>query len=154
MGEGVRSQGHTKRRLRNHPLPPLLLRLLSRLHHPKHLLLTNPLYTWQRHTELRRLLIPLLLNRTTDLLLLAFLLISVQQVPWQGLLGRFCGGGFLGLLLVRPDGLLHLDLLMVPFLCVHLGAQTREILRVLADSVGFARGALADSFIVVEAEDV
>jgi hypothetical protein len=42
----------------------------------------------------------------------------------------------------------------VPLFLVEFGAQAAEVLRILGLFVGFARGALADAFIVVEAGGV
>jgi hypothetical protein len=52
---------------------------------------------------------------------------------------------------VRPDRLLHLDLLLAALLGVQFGAQTAVVLRLLGAIVTFTRNALTLAFIVVEA---
>lgn len=52
-----------ERRLRDHPLPTLAL-TLTRLQHLEHLVLRNPPNLRQRYSELGRLVLPPLLNRT------------------------------------------------------------------------------------------
>jgi hypothetical protein len=52
---------------------------------------------------------------------------------------------------VRPDRLLHLDLLLAALLGVQFGAQAAVILCLLGAIVAFTRDALALALIVVEA---
>ena len=72
---------YTKSRLCNHAFPPLLRRLLPRLHNLEHLLLAYPPHLRQWHAELRRLLIAFLLDLTAQCF--GFIsLAPIQQVLW------------------------------------------------------------------------
>lgn len=139
-----------KRRLGDHPLPALLVRLLARVDNLEHLLLTDPLHLGQRHRELGRLLSPLVLDRTGQCLGVGRLR-PVKQVLGQGGLGRLGGGGGLDvLLLLGLDAFAHLDLLGMALLLVQLGPQAAQVLGILGLFVRFTGLALADALIVVE----
>jgi hypothetical protein len=146
-----REPGPHKRRLRDHALPRLLLRLLSRLDHREHFLLAHTLDLWNRDREPRRLLIALLLDGRRQRFRV-LLVAAVQQVLRQGFGGGLGGLGRLDVaLLVAADLLLHLDLLLAALLRVKFGAQAPVVLRFLGRVVALAGDALADALIVVEA---
>lgn len=59
---------------------PLLCGLLPRLDNFEHLLLTDTLHLWQRHTKLRRLLRPFVLDLRTQRLGIICRLVPIQQI--------------------------------------------------------------------------
>jgi len=139
-----------ERRLGNHPLPPLLLRLRTSLDDLEHLILSDSFHSWQRHRKLRRLLLSLLLDRRTERLG-GIRPLAVEQVGGQRLRRGLGGlGGLDRLLLVRLEGLSQLDLLGVPLLGVEFRPQTVQFLCIFRLLVRFTRGLLSLALLVVE----
>lgn len=125
--------------------------LLSSVDNLEHLLLTDTLDLRQRDSELRSLLITLILDSTGEGLGVGFLR-SVEQILGQRSLGRLVGrGGFDVLLLLGLDALLHLNLLLVALLLVQLGPQTTQVLRIVGLLVSLTGLTLALTLIVIEA---
>ena len=154
LDRSTREAWTDKSRLSDHPLPALLLRLLSRLDNGEHFLLGNTLDLGQRDREPGSLFITLLLNGRREgfgILLVA----AVQEICGKrvgGWLGCFVG--FDVAFLVCADLLLHLDLLLPALLGVQLGPQTTEVLRFLRGIVSFTGNLLALALIVIEALSV
>ena len=140
-----------KRRLGDHPLPPLLLGLGTRLDDLEHLVLGDSLDARQRDREFRGFLLPLLLDRGRQRLGDVGLL-AVEEVRRKRLRGgRGWSRGFHRLLLVRFERLAQLQLLGVPLLGVEFGSQPVQLLRIFRQLVRFASGLFALAFFVVEA---
>lgn len=119
----ARKVGPDERRLGNHALPALLVRLLARADGLEHLLLTDAAHLWDGHAEARRLLRALALDGAAERLCAARGR-TVEEVLRQGLSrGGGVAGGLDVLLLVRAERLLELDLLLVALGLVQLGAQ-------------------------------
>lgn len=117
-----------KRRLGNHALPALLLRLLARVDDLEHLLLGDAADLREGHGEAGGLLGALVLDGGADCLGRGGVL-AVEQVGGHGVGRVVLGGGALDVaLLVGLDLLAHLDLLLVPLLGVHLGPQAAQVL--------------------------
>ena len=120
-----------KCRLRDHPLPRLLGRLLARLDDLEHLLLGDTPDFRKRDGELGRLLGPLVLDLRRQGFRVGWIG-AVEEVGRDGLRGLLLGRGALDVaLLVGLDRLAQLDLLVVPLLGVQLGPQAAEVLGVL-----------------------
>lgn len=145
-----REVGAHEGRLGHHALPTLLVRLLASMHNLEHLLLGNTLDLGQGHGEPSSLLGSLVLDGGTQSLS-GCGVVSVEQVGGDGVCRLLVGGGgFDVALLVGLDLFAHLDLLLVPLLGVHLGAQTAEVLSLLRGVMTLTGGLLACTLFMIE----
>lgn len=136
--------------LGDHSLPRLFVCFLARVDNLEHFLLADTLNLGQRNSELGRFLSTLILDSAGEGLGVGRLR-PVEQVLGQRGLGGLVGGGRLDILLfLRPDALLHLDLLRMALLLVQLGPQATQILSILRLLVRLTRLLLAQPLIVIQ----
>lgn len=143
----------TKGRLGDHPFPRLLLGLGSGLDYLEHFFFADTFDLGYGHTEAGSLFVALVLDGAADTLGSPGI-ISVEQERRQRIGSRLFRACRLDvLLLVGPNGLFHLDFLVVTGLVEHLGTKTRQSLRVFGHFMGFSGRAFSHTFLMVEPGD-
>lgn len=153
LGVASSEVGSDKGRLGNHALPSLLLDLLTGLDNLEHLLLADTSDLGQGNGKLGRLLSSLVLDGTAESLG-SRRVCAVQQIRGHRCCGLLLVGGLDVALLVRLDGLPHLNLLLMSLLLVQLGSETAQILGVLRSLVALTGGTLANSFLMIKTATV
>lgn len=149
LGVASSKVGSDKGGLSDHALPGLLLDLLSGLDDGEHLLLADTTDLGQRDGELGRLLGSLVLDGAAESLGSRGVC-TVQKVRGHGRRGILLVRGLDVALLVRLNGLLHLDLLLVSLLLVQLSPETAQVLSILRGLVALTGGTLANSLFMIE----
>lgn len=126
-------------RLGPHPFPTPFLCFRSRIYDSKHFFFTYAFHFGQRHSMFGGLFIPLVLDAAGQRFCVVGLPF-IQQVLRQRYIG-LDGSGSLGILLFfSPYGLLYLDFLLMASDLPELRTDASQVLRLLGDLMGFARG--------------